>query len=591
MPVATRKYNPGFLTDDELVESFCVRINEFDSMVEFLRECTGDSNSHQIVIGPRGSGKTSLLLRIAAETRRDAELSRTFFPIVFAEESYGVGTCGEFWLECLHRLSEQTPRREGDVDLRRSWEDLRIERDDYVLAERCLGILVNFADRAGKRLVLIVENLNMLLQGMTGAADGWRLRKTLQTEPSIVLLGSATSRFREIDSPDEALYDFFRSTTLRPMDVDECAVLWHRVSGKPPVRRNIRALQILTGGSPRLLMIVARFGRSYSFRNLIGSLLDLVDDHTDYFKSHLDALPPQERRVYVALADLWSPSTAKEVGEQARLETNKCSALLARLIERGAVSTMDSISRRKQYYLTERLYNIYYLLRRHGTNGRLVESLIQFMTAYYSGRELLRICDQIIAEHRDSDEAMKKLCYTAVRQLAQTPMVAEYCDVIPQLEKAVQELGKHGNPVNAIMLTSRILDGGRPMDPWLRAEVHIIRAKVFFLLCDIRAFDRDFATALAILPDSQPVLELGELVINTSMLASLYLGPAHVLDLIEASPSNALLLPLATALRWELGMKPKVAPEISEIAKDIQHDLTELKTRIALQLADMPTTK
>ena len=40
MTVGTaRKYNPGFLTDDELAASFCIRTNEFESMVEMLRDC------------------------------------------------------------------------------------------------------------------------------------------------------------------------------------------------------------------------------------------------------------------------------------------------------------------------------------------------------------------------------------------------------------------------------------------------------------------------------------------------------------------------------------------------------------------------
>ena len=82
MAAPVRKYNPGFLTDDELMASFCVRTAEFEMLVDALRACTGASNPHQIVIGPRGSGKTSLLLRVAAEVRRDAALC---FPVVFAD--------------------------------------------------------------------------------------------------------------------------------------------------------------------------------------------------------------------------------------------------------------------------------------------------------------------------------------------------------------------------------------------------------------------------------------------------------------------------------------------------------------------------
>ena len=422
-----RKYNPGFLTDDELVASFCVRTNELESIVEMLRECTGSSNPHQIVIGPRGSGKTSLLLRVAAEVRRDAGLSSAFFPVVFAEESYEVGTAGEFWLECLSRLADQASQREDGSDLRLTVEDLRALRDDRTLGERCLGALLDFSDREDRRLVLMVENMNMMFRDMTDSREaGWRLRKTLQTEPRIVLLASATSRFDAIDRPDHALYDLFRTLTLRPLDTKECAVLWEAVSGQRHPPETIRSLEILTGGSPRLLAIVARFGGGLSFRELMADLLDLVDDHTEYFKGHLESLPAQERRVYLALADLWKPAFTKEIADRARLETSKCSAQLTRLVERGAVQVAGGTVRRKQYYLSERLYNIYYLLRRNRGPNRLIEALIRFMAAYYSQRELKDIGVRIAREAQGLDPKMRSLHQSAFAQLMELPTLAGY---------------------------------------------------------------------------------------------------------------------------------------------------------------------
>ena len=394
-----RKYNPGFLSDDELVASFCVRTHEFESLIGMLRCCTGNPNKHQIVIGPRGSGKTSLLLRIAAEVRRDPNLAAGFFPVVFAEESYEVATAGEFWLECLARLALQAPQREDAPDLHRTLADLRTIQDDQLLGERCLAAVLDFADREGKRLVLMVENLNMMFGDMTDPDAGWRLRKVLQTEPGIVLLASATSRFDEIDKPDHALYEMLRVVTLRPLTTEECAALWKTVSGQSRPKKTIRSLEILTGGSPRLLAIVARFGAGLSFRELMDSLFDLVDDHTEYFKSHLELLPPQERRVYLALAELWKPALTKEVAQRARLETSNCSAHLSRLIERGVVRLDGGSARRKQYYLSERMYNIYYLLRRG--KERLVEVLIRFMASYYSPDELKEIGNRIAREAED----------------------------------------------------------------------------------------------------------------------------------------------------------------------------------------------
>ena len=427
MAPPTRKFNPGFLTDDELVASYCVRTTEFDLLIEVLRECTGHSNAHQIVIGPRGSGKTSLLLRVAAEARRDTALSTRYFPVTFAEESYEVGTAGEFWLECLTNLAAQAPRGDDAPDLDRTVEELRAIRDDQILSDRCLGALLDFADRECKRLVLLVENLNMLFGDMADpVAAGWRLRKVLQTEPRIIVFASATSRFDEIDNSDRALYELFRDRTLRPLDRNQCAVLWESVSGRHRAPETIRSLQILTGGSPRLISIVARFGGGLSFRDLMSDLFDLVDDHTEYFKSHIESLPAQERRVYLALAALWKPATTREIANHARLETSTCSAQLARLGDRGVVQVAGGSARRKQYYLTERLYNIYYLLRRRRGPDRFVEALIHFMEACYSPPELKDISTRMVHDAAGLGAEMRSLHRIALKRLMELPSLAEH---------------------------------------------------------------------------------------------------------------------------------------------------------------------
>lgn len=386
-----RKYNPAFLSDGELIDGFCVRQVEFQLLVETLRETEGASNVHRIVIGPRGSGKTTLLLRVVIEVRRDLELSRKFIALVLPEERYEVTTVGEFWLECLGHLAHQVSDPEASADFRQYYENLRRIRSDRDLNDLCVQALVDFAAEQGKRLLIVAENLNSMFDDVSDPDCGWRLRETLQTEPRIMLFGSATARFDEIDHPEHALYGFFDVMMLRRLNTEKCATLWAKVSGREPKDRNVRPIEILTGGNPRLVAIAARFGSTFSFRALIDELLDLVDDHTEYFRSHLESLPPRERRVYLALAELWRPATCRDIAELARLSTSHCSAHIRRLIGRGTVQEAGGTLRRKEYYLTERMYNIYYLLRKRGGPSETVQALIRFMASYYAAPERIQM--------------------------------------------------------------------------------------------------------------------------------------------------------------------------------------------------------
>ena len=132
--------------------------------------------------------------------------------------------------------------------------------------------------------------------------------------------------------------------------------------------------------------------------------------------------PAQERRIYLSLADLWRPATAREIADRARLDTSKCSAHLARLVDRGAVEVRGGSARRKQYYITEGLYNIYYLMRRSRGTAPFVETLIQFMEAYYSPSELKGFAVRTVHEAMDLNDEAKRIHQIAFDRLLESPI-------------------------------------------------------------------------------------------------------------------------------------------------------------------------
>jgi len=379
------KYNPGFADDEDLIRLFVVRQQCLDFILRTIDENNGPSNQHVLVVGPRGSGKTTLVRRVASELRTNLKYSG-WFPVIFAEESYEVSTPGEFWLEALLRLADQTKSERWC----KAYQEIKLETDDVRVRDRALVQLLEFATERGRRILLIVENLNMLLGDQLKGHDAWDLRHTLVNEPRIMMLGTAITRFSEISNSGKAWFELFAVHTLDPLSPTECSVLWNAITGKDLPPAQLRPVQILTGGNPRLVRILAEFADKGSFRDLMNDLIHLIDEHTEYFKSQLDTLPANERKAFVSLLDLWDPVTAREVARNARMPVSTASAYLNRLITRGAVSLVESSGRKKLYQSTERLYNIYYLMRKRGHPSDRVRAFVRFMMIAYPGRQLVK---------------------------------------------------------------------------------------------------------------------------------------------------------------------------------------------------------
>ena len=604
------KYNPAFLSDEELIDAFVVRQTELDLLLQVLRENTAESNQHVLLIGPRGIGKTMLVLRVAAEARRAADLRDRWYPLVFAEESYQACTAGEFWLEALFHLAEQTK----DARRRRAYEELREEGDEVRLRERALAQLMDFADAQGKRILLIVENLNMLLGDQLSDDDAWALRHTLLHEPRVMLLATAASRFAEIENAGMAMFDLFRLHELHPVEEDDCARIWASIAEKEVPDGRIRPIQILTGGNPRLLAIISYFGADMSFRELMTDLVHLVDEHTEYFKSHLDGLPAVERKVYVALVELWDPATAREVADSARLDVSKTSTLLSRLAGRGAVLAVDEGPRKKRYQVAERMYNIYYLMRRRGSPAARVKAVVHFMVSLYGPRELVglvrgiaeeasRLAPELRQDHYFAFEAMlrqalelakdpdrvaeaEELCRQAlVLDPASAPAYAvlgllhERLERYDEAEKAYRkaidlraEGGGVAGSAACVAPAAESAGAGRVLVVGSGAcapdDAHY-QDRLSSVLSVMGKCDEALEAARRYLGDADCVKRTTEDAVELfANLAAAGSGREALRVLVE-SPSAEILEPLIVGLRLFLGEDVKVAAEILEVGKDV----------------------
>ena len=397
-----RTFNPGtFQSDEEIIKQFVVRERELGIVLDTLRgNIDSESCQHTLIIAPRGGGKTMLLARIAAELNADNEFSERLLPVRFMEESHEIFDLADFWLETLFYLSKESARHDPQLatELQETYNDLVKRWGEETLANHVRATVLDAADRLDRKLVLMIENMQSLCENVDDDF-GWQLRGALQSEPQIMLLATATNRFSQMDDVQQPFFELLQTIDLKPLNTEECRRLWHVVSGDEAVGREIRPLEILTGGSSRLLVIIAGFAQRRSLHQLMENLVQLIDDHTEYFRGHLEALAKTERRVYLAAIDLWQPSSTGEIAARARMDVRSVSALLGRLVDRGMV-IVDRNGTKRLYVATERMYCLYYKLRRERDEAAVIQNLIHFMAAFYSPEKEQKVRENMVSEHR-----------------------------------------------------------------------------------------------------------------------------------------------------------------------------------------------
>ena len=436
-----RKFNPGtFQSDEELIGQFVVRRYELDIVLEVLRGNVGaPSCQHVLVVAPRGRGKTMLLARVASELRTNRNFSERLLPVRFMEESQEIFNLDDFWLETLFHLAREIGKSdpESAQEIRDTHADLAARRRGKELEEHARPAALEAADRLGKQIVLMVENLQTLCEDVDDDF-GWKLRKTLQSEPRIILLATATSRFKGLDDAKEPFFELFRIVRLEPLDTEGCRRLWQMASGDTVSEREIRPLEILTGGNPRLLVIVAGFAQHRSLRRLMENLVSLIDDHTEYFRSHLAGFAKTERRVYISVIDLWQPSSTGEIAARAHMDVRTVSTLLGRLVNRGAV-TVEGSGKKRLYVAAERLYSIYYKLRRERDEASVVRNLILFLVVFYTDDEMKDMSINLDSEAMQSSTIREGI----ERAVAETPELGKF---FPDMARS--SIGKQSKQIN-----------------------------------------------------------------------------------------------------------------------------------------------
>ena len=395
-------YNPDLLSKEDLVVQFVARQGLLDMLVEDIRRATASNGiQHHLIIGQRGMGKTTLLRRIRFAIEDDPALSKQWFPLTFPEEQYNVTRMSDFWANCLDAFSDmldEAGREEEAEQIDEAVKNLPDENEEQ-RAQIALETLTKWADREGKGLLLLLDNVDVIFERLSKYQ--WELREILSHNNKLIFIGAASTPIPATYEYDAAFYDFFQIHELRGLNIEETESVLLKLSelrNTPHVAEivkndpaRIKALRVLTGGNTRVLVVLYQVLAQEKDGSVISELEQVLDLHTPYYKAIFEALSPQLQQIVGAMCLHWDPITAAELAAlpTVRLETNAVSAQLDRLTREGVVEKAPTPTGEKLFYqVSERFFNIWYLMRASRRLRRKLIWLVDFLKIFYAPEDL-----------------------------------------------------------------------------------------------------------------------------------------------------------------------------------------------------------
>ncbi|MCP5291604.1 MAG: tetratricopeptide repeat protein [Burkholderiales bacterium] len=383
-------YNPTAKDAETLLAEFIDRKKLLARILDIVQHNVPDRpQQHVIVVGPRGMGKTTLLCAIRYSVQKDDALSQEWLPLQFNEEQYGIGDLADFWLEALRHL---------EIELKSvpSKSDQLLNEASDKLAQQAQNAFFELLAQSGRRALLLVDNINGLFAAIDDGIALNKLRALWMTDPRMMVIGATPSHFDEVSAVDQAFHDFFRIFYLDRLTQEELEVFLrhlaemrgdaqviHAIEHEP---QRIAAMRILTGGNPRLVMLGYRVLKEGFDGDVRRDLERLLDECTPFFKHRIESLAKEARRTFDAIARRWDPVTVDDIRVELRKPSNYISAQIKRLIAEGFIEAISG-EKKKRYQVSERFYNVYYLMRYSREGRRRLRWLVNFMQVFYTRQD------------------------------------------------------------------------------------------------------------------------------------------------------------------------------------------------------------
>jgi len=496
----------------ELLESISVgRDALVGEIVESLRRQGQERYAqHWLVHGPLGAGKSHLVALLYHRIRR--ELGDALLPLRLPEVEYlrvgsGAGglmlsilrrlqvECRQQQLACPDWLAEETGRLQASTDPAQRYQQGR-------------ALVGDAAQELGRKLVVLVENLDEVLRRVKKKVEERRLREALQADGWVVLVATSPAASLELEDPGHAMYQMFRTRHLEPLETEQVEQLIHRLgqaAGETAgVERlagshgRVQLVRAITGGNPRLVIMLfdAVAGPAGAQQAYLG-LRQMLDRQTKYFEGRLERLGIQEQEVLSAFCSAEENLSPSEVSAAVGIEVKQVSELVKRLVRAGVLEPSGTLRSRDNYYaVSDDLLRVWYQYR-FGEGEGVIRRLVHFLELWYQQPELARAIEwarqqlesqEVSLLARDSLAGLIRHLELAQGGRALLPATVDWDSLAPSLAQALT-LGQEGRLEEAVRECEAFVTGHAADDrPESRARIAAVR---FVHAQMLRLLDRD----------------------------------------------------------------------------------------------------
>jgi DNA-binding MarR family transcriptional regulator len=397
-------YNPGEKRKDDLIAEFVIRLREFENIFADIKSSKMEhSEQPYLIVGQRGSGKTTLIHRLRYAIEDDPELNPWLIPIAFNEEQYNITELGDLWLRIAEYLEDYHDMPGIVGEMNKQYGTKNPESKQFEVLERYLN-------EHKKKIIIFIDNLGDLLKKFE-EIEVRRLRKVLQTSADLRMIAASPIMLDDLEDYRKALFEFFKTVRLGGLGKGDMQTLLRALGDKNSTREQIEKIiteaperieimRRLTGGITRTVVMMYNIFVENAEGNPYADLQKLLDEATPLYKHKMDDLPKQQQKIVDAVAKKWDAVTSGELAEVLRTDSKVISAQLRQLEKDQWIEKIETNTKNHLYELQERFFNIWYLMR----NGRKYERervmyFVKFMEALLEKEEIERRIETMLNKH------------------------------------------------------------------------------------------------------------------------------------------------------------------------------------------------